>query len=85
MRRRSIIGLRRRVWCEMEQMMGDDVKQYLELKTGEYREICELLQAEIAKALPDAENKVWHAHPVWFLDGNPIVGYSVQKPGARLM
>lgn len=63
----------------------DDVKQYIELKTGEYREVCERLQAEIAKALPDAENKIWHAHPVWFLDGNPIVGYSVQKPGVRLM
>ena len=65
--------------------MGDDVQQYLELKTGEYREVCELLQAVIAKALPDAENKVWHAHPVWFLGGNPIVGYSIQKPGVRLM
>ena len=35
--------------------------------------------------LPDAENKIWHRHPVWFLDGNPIVGYSKQKPGIRLM
>ena len=24
-------------------------------------------------------------HPVWFLDGNPTVGYSRQKPGIRLM
>ena len=27
----------------------------------------------------DAENKIWHRHPVWFLDGNPIVGYSKLK------
>jgi hypothetical protein len=27
----------------------------------------------------------WHAHPVWFQDGNPTVGYSKQKPGIRLM
>ena len=35
--------------------------------------------------LPEAENKIWHAHPVWFLEGNPIVGYSKQKSGIRLM
>lgn len=47
--------------------------------------ICETLSAEITKGLPMAENKVWHAHPVWFLEGNPIVGYSKQKAGIRLM
>jgi hypothetical protein len=25
------------------------------------------------------------AHPVWFLDGNPIVGYSRTKGGVRLL
>jgi uncharacterized protein YdhG (YjbR/CyaY superfamily) len=49
------------------------------------RDVCDLLAREIEKSLPDAEGKVWHAHPVWFLDGNPIVGYSKQKPGIRLM
>ncbi len=63
----------------------NDIVNYLESKTGNYRDVCELLQSELGEALPDAENKVWHAHPVWFLDGNPIVGYSVQKPGVRLM
>ena len=48
-------------------------------------EICDLLANEIDRGLPKAENKIWHAHPVWFLDGNPIVGYSKQKPGIRLM
>lgn len=47
--------------------------------------VCELLAREIDDALPGAENKIWHGHPVWFLDGNPIVGYSKQKPGIRLM
>src|SRR5262249_19023347 len=37
------------------------------------------------RSLPDAENKVWHAHPVWFLDGNPIVGYSKLKDSVRLL
>lgn len=53
-------------------------------KTGR-REVCDLLSREIDQGLPGAENKIWHAHPVWFLDGNPIVGYSDQKPGIRLM
>jgi len=33
------------------------------------RAICDLLAREIDRGLPKAENKVWHAHPVWFLDG----------------
>ena len=48
------------------------------------RAICRLLAAEIERALPEAESKVWHAIPVWFLDGNPIVGYSKLKGGIRL-
>lgn len=31
------------------------------------------------------ESKIWHAHPVWFINGNPIVGFSKQKAGIRLM
>jgi hypothetical protein len=44
-----------------------------------------VLESEINKELTEAESKIWHAHPVWFLEGNPIVGYSKQKPGIRLM
>lgn len=39
----------------------------------------------IDNELTESESKIWHAHPVWFLDGNPIVGYSKQKAGWRLM
>lgn len=49
------------------------------------KEICDLLANEIAKHLPEAESKIWHSHPVWFLEGNPITGYSKQKAGIRLM
>jgi len=49
------------------------------------RAICDLLAAEIDTGLPEAENKVWHAHPVWFLDGNPVVGYSKLKGCVRLL
>ncbi|MFM5906949.1 MAG: DUF1801 domain-containing protein [Novosphingobium sp.] len=47
--------------------------------------VCTILRREIDAALPEAEAKVWHAHPVWFLDGNPIVGYSRLKDGMRLL
>ncbi len=49
------------------------------------QQIGDLLAEEIDKALPDAENKIWHAHPVWFLEGNPVVGYSKLKGSVRLL
>ncbi len=49
------------------------------------RLMAELLAQEITAGLPEAENKVWHRHPVWFLEGNPIVGYTREKRGMRLM
>jgi len=49
------------------------------------QEICDLLAQEIDLALPEAENRVWHGHPVWFLDGNPVAGYSKQKVGVVLL
>jgi uncharacterized protein YdhG (YjbR/CyaY superfamily) len=48
-------------------------------------DICNELATLIDTTLKNAENKIWHSHPVWFLDGNPIVGYSKQKKGIRLM
>ncbi|HAT63579.1 MAG TPA: hypothetical protein DCS66_03120 [Flavobacteriaceae bacterium] len=51
----------------------------------EYKAICAALQEIISENLIEAESKIWHGHPVWFLDGNPIVGYSKEKKGIRLM
>lgn len=61
------------------------IKEYNNKQTASDKAICNLLQAEIDKNLAKAESKIWHAHPVWFLDGNPIVGYSKLKSGIRLM
>lgn len=47
--------------------------------------ICDVLAKAIDRHLPDAENKIWHRHPVWFLDGNPIVGYHKLKDCVRLL
>jgi hypothetical protein len=65
--------------------MHTDTRKYNGAQPPSDRAICDLLAAHIDRALPDAENKVWHAHPVWFLDGNPIVGYSKLKDGVRLL
>jgi hypothetical protein len=65
--------------------MDEGTKEYNARLSDNDQKICEVLASEIDRGLPTAENKVWHAHPVWFLEGNPIVGYSKQKPGIRLM
>lgn len=65
--------------------MNKEIKEYNCKLSTEEKKICNILAAEIDRGLPDAENKIWHSHPVWFLDGNPIVGYSKQKAGIRLM
>lgn len=49
------------------------------------RAIGDRLAAVIRCHLPEAEERIWHAHPVWFLDGNPVVGYSKLKGGVRLL
>lgn len=65
--------------------MSKDIAAYHAAQAGGDKAICDLLRQEIDRALPEAESKVWHAHPVWFLDGNPTVGYSKLKDGIRLM
>lgn len=65
--------------------MHKDITSYHNALTPEDKAICDVLRREISKGLPDAESKIWHAHPVWFLQGNPIVGYSKLKDGVRLM
>jgi hypothetical protein len=62
-----------------------DTAKYNEAEAPNDRAICQLLAKQIDRDLPDAENKIWHGHPVWFLEGNPIVGYSKMKDGVRLL
>jgi hypothetical protein len=65
--------------------MATDIQKYHARQSDTDKAICDRLEAEITKGLRGAEGKVWHGHPVWFLDDNPIVGYSRQKAGIRLM
>lgn len=66
-------------------MINPDILDYNGKQSDSDQEICALLSKIIDSELKDSENKIWHAHPVWFLEGNPIVGYSKQKKGIRLM
>ncbi|MBL8801958.1 MAG: DUF1801 domain-containing protein [Planctomycetes bacterium] len=65
--------------------MHADTKKYNQALAPTERAICELLAAQIERGLPEAHNKVWHAHPVWFLEENPVVGYSKLKSCVRLL
>src|SRR5215831_15140840 len=65
--------------------MNKDVKAYNNSQSASDKIICNTLADEIDSSLTKAENKIWHAHPVWFLDGNPIVGYSKLKNSVRLL
>ncbi len=65
--------------------MHQDIALYNRNQDSEGKKICHVIASIIDTELVNAESKIWHGHPVWFLDGNPIVGYSKQKAGWRLM
>lgn len=65
--------------------MHSDIQKYNDNQIGENYLICSLLSEIIMENFPEAENKIWHAHPVWFLDGNPVVGYHKLKNCVRLL
>lgn len=65
--------------------MSPDIKTYLAAQSTSNKAICKKLHEVIAKELPKAESKVWHKAPVWFIDGNPIVGYAVRKDSVQLL
>ncbi len=65
--------------------MNKDIKAYNAKLAKSDKEICNLLAEEITRKLPKAENKIWHRNPVWFLDGNPVVGYAQLKDSVQLL
>ena len=68
-----------------EKNMHPETQKYNDAQEADARAICNALARAINAQLPDAENKIWHAHPVWFFDGNPVVGYSKLKQCVRLL
>lgn len=64
--------------------MNKEIQAFNVSQKKDEKEICNLLAEVINRNLPEAESKIWHAHPVWFIEGNPIVGYSKLKGCIRL-
>lgn len=65
--------------------MDQTIRDYHDKQSDTDRAICDALYSQISTALPEATNKIWHGSPVWFLDGNPIVGYHKLKGCVRLL
>lgn len=69
----------------MKSNLNPEIQKYHQDLTDGERVICDLLAEQLLAGIPEATFKLWHGHPVWFLNDNPIAGYSKQKPGIRLM
>ena len=65
--------------------MPSDIVKYNGAQTAEYKLMCKKLMEVLNGELKKAESKVWHGSPVWFLEGNPVAGYSVRKKGVQLL
>lgn len=65
--------------------MNRDIQEYIGRLSATDQEIGTILIREINRNLPAAESEIWHAHPVWFMDDNPIVGFSRLKDALRLL
>jgi hypothetical protein len=61
------------------------INDYARNQTPELAAVCEALRVEIDAALPQADSKIWHGAPVWFIDDYPVVGYSIKAGKAALL
>ncbi len=64
---------------------AESIDRYENQLAPELGAIVRVLRAEIDRALPDADSKVWHGHPVWFDGGNPIVGYNARRATVTIL
>ena len=65
--------------------MNPEIPDYHAALAEPDRQICQLLADAIEQHLPQACGKIWHGNPVWFIDENPIVGYSKLKSCVQLL
>lgn len=64
---------------------GHQIVAYSQAQPPAFQAICDVLRGLIDAALPKATSKVWHGSPVWFIDGNPVVGYSATAKAVNLL
>ena len=64
----------------------DAIAAYTAALAPGHAAVCQQLRAEIDKALPKATSKLWHGHPVWFIDDTPVTGFNITaKKGVSLL
>lgn len=63
----------------MSKSITTTISRYNKLQTKSVGEICTFLQSTIDTHVKKSESKIWHGSPVWFIEDNPIVTYSVRK------
>lgn len=62
-----------------------DIPSYNASQDEETKIICTTLENLFTTNLHKSESKIWHGHPVWFLDGNPVVGYAKLKDCVQVL
>jgi len=65
--------------------MNNEITNYNASKSLSDQKICIVLMDAIEENLPDANSNLYHGSPVWFIDDNPIVGYSKLKDCIQLL
>ena len=63
-------------------IIAKTIPEYNKAQKEDIKIICDFLELSINKSLKNNESKIWHGTPVWFINGNPIVSYSVRKSGS---
>jgi len=63
----------------------DQIAAYSQAQTLAFRTTCDLLRELVDTALPNATPRIWHGSPVWFIDDNPVVGYTATKKTVNLL
>lgn len=65
--------------------MNKEIQEYNAAMPAADKKVADVLMKVIDANLKKFESKVWHRTAVWFLEGNPVVGYSSRKRGVSLM
>ncbi|WP_026556329.1 DUF1801 domain-containing protein [Arthrobacter sp. 35W] len=63
----------------------NDVQTYAASLDGPLKAVAERLEALLDAGLPAAEGKLWHGHPVWMEDKEPIAGFKAFPRYVTLM
>jgi hypothetical protein len=63
----------------------DPIAAYSRAQTPALQTICDGLRELITSALPKSTSQVWHGSPVWFIETNPVVGYSANLKCVKLL